>query len=74
MCKDVGYASMVERDQKSIKIVINGNTEVYEIMKVEEFTSDRKRMSVLVKNQDGQIINFIKGADMAIIPRLNSDY
>ena len=74
MCKDVGFASMVERDQKSIKIVINGKTEVYEIMKVEEFTSDRKRMSVLVKDQDGQVINFIKGADMAIIPRLNSDY
>jgi magnesium-transporting ATPase (P-type) len=50
MCKDVGFASMVERDQKSIKIVINGKTEVYEIMKVEEFTSDRKRMSVLVKD------------------------
>ena len=47
---------------------------MYEIVKVEEFTSERKRMSVLVKDQSGQIINFIKGADMAIIPRLNSDY
>ena len=54
--------------------MINGNTEVYEIVKVEEFTSDRKRMSVIVKDQDGHHINFIKGADMAIIPRLNSDY
>ena len=74
MCKEVGFAYMIERDQNSIKIVIDGNTEVYQIMKVEEFTSERKRMSVLVKDQNGQIINFIKGADMAIIPRLNSDF
>ena len=31
-------------------------------------------MSVIVKDRDGHHINFIKGADMAIIPRLNSDY
>jgi len=74
MCKAVGFAYMVERDQTSIKIIINGNTEVYEFIKVEEFSSERKRMSVLVKDKDGKIINFIKGADMAIIPRINSDY
>ena len=50
MCKEVGFAYMIERDQKLIKIVIDGNTEVYQIMKVEEFTSERKRMSVLVKD------------------------
>jgi magnesium-transporting ATPase (P-type) len=53
MCKEVGFAHMIERDQKTIKIMINGNTEVYEIIKVEEFTSDRKRMSVVVKRNDG---------------------
>jgi magnesium-transporting ATPase (P-type) len=41
-------------------------------LKVVEFTSDRKRMSVIVKREgDGKVINFIKGADIAIIPRLN---
>ena len=53
MCKEVGFAFMIERDQNSIKIVVEGNTEVYEIVKVEEFTSERKRMSVLVKDQNG---------------------
>ena len=44
---------------------------MYEILKVVEFTSDRKRMSVIVKREsDGKVINFIKGADIAIIPRL----
>jgi magnesium-transporting ATPase (P-type) len=40
-------------------------------MKVVDFTSDRKRMSVVVKREsDGKVINFIKGADIAIIPRM----
>lgn len=43
-------------------------------MRVIEFTSDRKRMSVIVKNLDnGQIINFSKGADNSIIPRIDHD-
>jgi magnesium-transporting ATPase (P-type) len=29
-------------------------------------------MSVVVKNEAGEIINFIKGADVAIIPRISS--
>jgi magnesium-transporting ATPase (P-type) len=28
-------------------------------------------MSVIVKREDGQVINFIKGADIAIIPRIS---
>jgi magnesium-transporting ATPase (P-type) len=39
-----------------------------------EFTSDRKRMSVIVKNLNtGKITNFMKGADIAIVPRLNKN-
>ena len=36
-----------------------------------EFTSDRKRMSVIVRNIDtNEIISFVKGADSTIIPRI----
>lgn len=36
-----------------------------------EFTSDRKRMSVIVQNiETNEIISFVKGADSAIIPRI----
>ena len=48
-----------------------GNIEKYKILKVIEFTSDRKRMSMVVKRMnDGRVFNFIKGADFAIVPRL----
>jgi magnesium-transporting ATPase (P-type) len=35
-----------------------------------DFTSERKCMSVLVKNLDGKIINYIKGADESIAGKL----
>ncbi len=62
----------MERDSNSIKIRIDQNIiEQYEILRVVEFDSNRKRMSVIVKRfSDGKIINFIKGADIAIISRL----
>ena len=48
-----------------------GNIEKYQILKMIEFTSDRKRMSMVVKRMnDGRVFNFIKGADFAIVPRL----
>ena len=74
MCRKVGYGEFVQRDSKNIKIVINGKTETYEILRVLEFDSVRKRMSVIVKNlETNKVINFIKGADMTIEPRLTED-
>ena len=62
----------MERDSNSIKIRVDqNNIEQYEILRVVEFDSNRKRMSVVVKRfSDGKIINFVKGADIAIITRL----
>lgn len=35
-----------------------------------EFTSERKRMSVIVRDQSGQTTLFVKGADNVLVPRL----
>jgi magnesium-transporting ATPase (P-type) len=43
----------------------------YELLNVIEFTSTRKRMSVIVKDQNNKIICMTKGADSIIIPRLS---
>lgn len=41
----------------------------YEVLDVLEFTSDRKRMSVVVRDcQSGEIFLLSKGADEAIFP------
>jgi len=44
----------------------------YEILEVMEFTSKRKRMSVIVRNCDGELLIFSKGADTVMRPRLKA--
>ena len=47
--------------------------EQYELLNIIEFTSTRKRMSVIVRTPDGRIKLFIKGADSVILARLGDD-
>lgn len=42
----------------------------YELLNVIEFTSSRKRMSVVVRTADNRILVLTKGADSIIIPLL----
>jgi phospholipid-translocating ATPase len=45
-------------------------TESYDILDVIEFSSKRKRMSIIVRFPNGRLCIFCKGADSAIMPRL----
>jgi phospholipid-transporting ATPase len=47
-----------------------GDTERYEILNVLEFTSTRKRMSIIARNSRGKIKLYCKGADTVIFERL----
>jgi phospholipid-transporting ATPase len=47
-----------------------GDTERYEILNVLEFTSTRKRMSIVARNSRGEIKLYCKGADTVIFERL----
>lgn len=53
-----------------VEIVALGQTLRYEILNVIEFTSARKRMSVVVKTPEGKITILCKGADSVIYERL----
>ena len=53
-----------------IKLERKGDTLKYELLNVIEFDSARKRMSVIVRNPDGQIMIICKGADSIIEKRL----
>ena len=44
-------------------------TETFEILDVIEFSSKRKRMSIIVRFPNGKICIFCKGADSVILPR-----
>ena len=72
--KDLGYL-LVDRAAQSMTLqtrTANGSTitETYEIMDVIEFSSKRKRMSIIIRMPDGRLCIFTKGADSAILPRL----
>lgn len=59
------------RDEDSNMIVDNNGFEVkYKLLNVIEFTSSRKRMTVIVRTHDGRIKVMCKGADSIITSRL----
>jgi phospholipid-translocating ATPase len=70
--QEMGYLFM-DRQSRTVTIKIspgdeNGDAifETYEILHVIEFTSNRKRMSVIVKQPDGRICIHCKGADTMV--------
>jgi magnesium-transporting ATPase (P-type) len=50
MAQDAGIAYFTERDANTFTVQIEGSTEKYELIKIFEFDSVRKAMSVLVKH------------------------
>ncbi|XP_076548667.1 ATPase phospholipid transporting 8A1 isoform X5 [Osmia lignaria lignaria] len=54
-----------------VEIIALGERLRYEILNVIEFTSTRKRMSVIVKTPEGKVKLFCKGADSVIYERLS---
>ena len=51
MVEDKGLARLVARDATTFTIEVMGATEVYNIVKVYEFSSERKMMSVVVESR-----------------------
>uniref|UniRef100_A0A7N2MBG3 Phospholipid-transporting ATPase n=2 Tax=Quercus lobata TaxID=97700 RepID=A0A7N2MBG3_QUELO len=59
----------VNKNANILEIKFNASTIQYEVLETLEFTSDRKRMSVVVKDcQNEEILLLTKGADEAILP------
>lgn len=70
--KSLGYV-FCEREPGSVTIRVNGKKHQFKLLNVIEFTSDRKRMSVIVEDEEGKLFLMIKGADTAIYERLGKD-
>jgi phospholipid-translocating ATPase len=74
--QELGYM-VIDRAAQSISLKYPGGpdtpdtvTETYNILDVIEFSSKRKRMSIIVRFPNGKICIICKGADSAIQPRL----
>ncbi|KAJ8424437.1 hypothetical protein Cgig2_002749 [Carnegiea gigantea] len=64
---------LVKKNGNVLDINANGAMRQFELLDVLEFTSDRKRMSVVVRDSlNGKIILLSKGADEAILPYANT--
>ncbi|ORX33448.1 hypothetical protein BD324DRAFT_639819 [Kockovaella imperatae] len=70
--RDVGF-TFLARSNSRIDIDVLGTVEHWTPLKVLEFNSTRKRMSVVVRDPSGRIVLFCKGADSVIYERLARD-
>ncbi|KAI0777467.1 phospholipid-translocating P-type ATPase [Trametes elegans] len=71
--RDVGFP-FVHRAKDAVEIEVMGQPERYIPLQMLEFNSTRKRMSVIVRNPQGQLILYCKGADSVIYERLAKDH
>ncbi|KAI0883071.1 phospholipid-translocating P-type ATPase [Annulohypoxylon maeteangense] len=74
--QDLGFL-LIDRPTNSIKLQFQNRegelvTETYEVLDIIEFSSKRKRMSILIRMPDGRICVFCKGADNVMIARLRN--
>lgn len=67
-----GFAFLV-KNSNSMKVSIMGTTRVYNILEIIEFSSDRKRMSVVVDMGNGKVFLLCKGADSVILKLLSEN-
>lgn len=67
-------STLAERvPDESMTIDLGGNITKFEHLATIEFDSDRKRMSVVVKAPNGEVVIYTKGADTIMFPLLASD-
>ncbi|KAF9261613.1 phospholipid-transporting ATPase 1 [Marasmius fiardii PR-910] len=71
--RDVGF-TFINKGKDGVEIEVIGQKERYEVLKLLEFNSTRKRMSVVVRGPDGRLILYTKGADTVIYQRLAKDH
>ncbi|XP_046494285.1 phospholipid-transporting ATPase IK [Equus quagga] len=67
--RNFGYVFLA-RTQDSITVMELGEERVYQVLAMMDFNSVRKRMSVLVRDPEGSIYLYTKGADTVIFERL----
>ncbi|KAJ7335243.1 hypothetical protein JRQ81_013184 [Phrynocephalus forsythii] len=63
----------LSRTQNTITISEMGTVKTYDVLAILDFNSDRKRMSVIIREPGGAIKLYCKGADTVIYERLSPD-
>ena len=72
MVQERGLARFIDRNSKTIFVEVLGEREQYDYVHMNEFSSARKMMSVIVRNSGNrELILFAKGSDTSIRERAN---
>ncbi|ODO05178.1 phospholipid-translocating ATPase [Cryptococcus wingfieldii CBS 7118] len=71
--RDIGFP-FVTKNNHSLDIEVLGTPERWTPLRMLEFNSSRKRMSVVARGPDGRLVLFCKGADSVIYGRLADDH
>lgn len=72
--KSLGVAQFLQRTASTIKIKVGDRIEEYSVLAVNEFSSERKIMSIIVRDQGtNELFVFAKGAESKIMSRLNEE-
>ncbi|OBA23478.1 phospholipid-translocating P-type ATPase [Metschnikowia bicuspidata var. bicuspidata NRRL YB-4993] len=71
VARDLGIVFR-ERLRKTLVLEIYGRQRKYELLHIIPFTSARKRMTCVLKDEDGKVFMYTKGADNVIYQRLSS--
>jgi len=63
---------LIERDESMIKLITpNGEIDEYEILDNFPFSSESKRMGIIIRHKEsGKIIFYVKGADVIMAPKV----
>ena len=69
--KYFGYTFVGRDDEDNMELNIQGRQVKCALLNVLEFSSLRKRMTVILRTSDDRIIVLCKGADSVILPRLH---
>lgn len=70
--RDLGF-TFIDRTNDELEVNILGNLVKFQMLNIIEFTSARKRMSVIFRTPEGTILLYIKGADSIIFDLLSPD-
>ncbi|KAM9761597.1 phospholipid-transporting ATPase IC isoform 1-T2 [Menidia menidia] len=70
--RELGWV-FLSRTRDSVVVSELGAVRQYELLALLDFTSSRRRMSVLVREPDGALKLYCKGADVVILERLQKD-
>eukprot|EP01103_Thecamoeba_quadrilineata_P012000 TRINITY_DN2992_c0_g1_i2.p1 TRINITY_DN2992_c0_g1~~TRINITY_DN2992_c0_g1_i2.p1 ORF type:complete len:946 (+),score=205.61 TRINITY_DN2992_c0_g1_i2:67-2904(+) len=68
-----GFEFLGGGSEGRVKVQMRGQTQEYVLLDVLEFSSDRRRMSVVIQDSQGKIWLYTKGSDAMMLPRLAED-